>query len=424
MLNKETNKKLGLGLGLNLGLSINTNNDINRNRLKCKSSNFDDTGVDKELDLFDNENIKITNKCIKDKKFINSDGSYGSIYELDDEKYIKYSDLPMETTKLFARSDIDCNELKMRINKSINENYNSTKYAELSKYFPLNIMHIYSTSKCKNENDFFSNVIEMEKINGITLNQFLFNINLNLEPDQYILSCCIMQLIYIITFSNLLGFVHNDLTLNNIMIYNYDNEFTLDGLIINKNNIKINFKKSRDNIPVVKLIDFSYSTFISKSNGKPDDKIIFGEVKQILFIIKTKLHSLNRKFELLDYINNLFDKKIGSELLSNFSAINNYRLLSDEKIIEYSLNEQEAKKYIFNFLCETFEAITLLFPNDFNFILNNNVKSNYKSIDEINFEPDKKKIKFNHNPNTNDNFFYKKYLKYKNKYIQLKKRIS
>ena len=62
------------------------------------------------------------------KNPVNSTGSSGIIYELDD-KYVKYSDLPTETTKLFPKKYVFCNNITLKLNKSINENCNSLRYA-------------------------------------------------------------------------------------------------------------------------------------------------------------------------------------------------------------------------------------------------------------------------------------------------------
>lgn len=146
----------------------------------------------------------------------------------------------------------------------MNKNSNSLKYAELATIFPLNIMRVYDTTRCKNNQGIFTNIIEMEKVKGITLNEFINILNLELETDKYKLFSCILQLIYITLYANFNGYIHNDLATNNIMIYEYDKNFILKELNINKISFGIEFVNYNQNqnqnqhqistIPVIKLI--------------------------------------------------------------------------------------------------------------------------------------------------------------------------
>lgn len=413
-------------LDKNISLSFDIDDEIKK--LSCQSKDLEEEqNVYSKLEEFENKNRTINNKCNKYENFINSSGSSGTIYESeDDKKYIKFSTLPTETTKLFNKGDIDCDLLRMKIDKSINENKNSLKYEELKEIFPLNIMKIYSTSECKNADGNFSNIIEMEKISGQTLNQFLTNLDLKKPVDNYRLICCIIQLIYITLYSNFNGFVHNDLTTNNIMVYDVETNFDFTKLKINKNKIEIEFKNNfNGKIPVIKLIDFSYSTYIS--TDKLGDKIIFGETKQIIKIIKNKLSSINKSSSFINNLDELINhylKKLGFD--SFFALDNNYRLMSDEDIILNVLNANDVKKFMLDFIENIFNIVNQLYPNNFIFnIINLTHKNKYftnkevmninSNIDENNIDVIKKKLK-----SSTSSKYYLKYIKYKNKYLTLK----
>lgn len=267
--------------GLNLGLTLDIEDNSDKaTRLRCHYSSQDEkSDVENELKLFDEINETTTNSCKNLSNPVNTSGSSGTIFNgTDDNTFIKYSDLPNETEKLFSRGDIACSDVKLRINKAINENANSLKYAELSKIFPLNIMRVYDATRCKNNQGTFTNIIEMEKVNGITLNEFISKLNLETQTDKYKLFSCILQLIYITLYANFNRYVHNDITTHNIMVYEYDENFILKGLNINKISFGIEFinpnQKKMSTIPVIKLIDFAYSTHIAPNllDGK---KIFF-----------------------------------------------------------------------------------------------------------------------------------------------------
>lgn len=406
--------------GLNLGLTLNIDNISNKtNRLSCYSSSQEEKfDVENELKLFDEINETTTIQCDNLSNPVNTSGSSGTIFEGNtDNTFIKYSDLPYETTKLFSRGDITCSDVKLRINKAINENSNSLKYAELATIFPLNIMKVYNTTRCKNNQGMFTNIIEMEKVNGITLNEFINRLNLELETDSYKLFSCILQLIYITLYANFNGYVHNDLTTNNIMIYEYDKNFILKGLNINKISFGIEFinpsQKQTSTIPVIKFIDFAYSTYIEPN--LLNEKKIFGETRQIIKIIKKKLQSINKSFYPLDDIQSILDTNLKTtNYLDNFNILNDYRLLSDNDIINYSLDEQKIKMSITNFLHELENITTKLYPEYF--LFNISEKINELKTNEI-----------TDNQNTNKkskNEYYHKYLKYKKKYLELKKNLN
>lgn len=95
-------------------------------------------------------------------------------------------------------------------------------------------MRVYNTTRCKNEQGIFTNIIETEKVICITLNEFINILNFELKTDNYKLFSCILQLIYITLYANFKGYIHNDLTTNNIMVYEYDKNIIINILNINK----------------------------------------------------------------------------------------------------------------------------------------------------------------------------------------------
>ena len=284
--------------------------------LKCHSNNeIEKHIVNEKLKLFEDKIKTITDKCKKYGDPTNTNGSTGTIFDTL-HGYIKFSDLPSETSKLFNKSDINCSTLGMKITTSINENENSIKFAELRQIFPLNIMEIYLTTQCKNDYGTFSNIINMEKIEGITLGNFLEELDLDTDEGKYKLVCCLIQLIYIMIYANLNGYVHNDLTPSNVIVYDTNEQFDLDKLKINDKNIKISFKYNRIPIPVIKLIDFSYSRYIGLTQLY--NKFIFGESIQAIKMIINKLSILGKNCPLLEEINSLMtDEEVMSDELSN-----------------------------------------------------------------------------------------------------------
>jgi len=387
-------------------------------KLNCQADNLDEKiDTENELTLFENKNNTINNKCENYTNIINDNGSSGTIYEYDG-KYIKFSNLPLEVSKLFSKYDIKCNTLKMKINKAINENVNALKFAELAKVFPLQIMNIYSSSECKNDNGLFSNIMLIEKVEGITLGEFLTKINLNNENDLYDLISCLLQLIYITTYANFNGFVHNDLTISNIMIYYSNQKIVLNKLKINKNLININLNKSF-NTPIVKLIDFSYSTYIEPN--KIYNKIIFGETIQIVKIIRNKLKLLHKHCHILEIIDAFLDKCIENTNFYDFIAeldvdiysSNGYRLLSNNKIIELTF-DHSIKECILNFYNDLSKILHEKFNNFFNINISNLIHYNDENVNIINKKQEISNI---------DDKYHIKYLKYKNKYLNLKKKI-
>lgn len=419
--------KLGLKLSLD-DIDEIKENEQSQQILKCYSSDKKEKeSVEAKLKLFEDKNNSVKNKCDDYGVSVNTSGSSGTIYESDDDKYIKFSDLPLETSKLFDKSHIFCNTLEMKMDKSINENKYSLNYSKLSKIFPLQIMKIYSTSECKNDNQMFSNVIEMEKVSGITMKDFLTNLDLKKSDDKYNLISCVLQLIYITIYANSHGFVHNDLTTSNIIVYEYNDPFELNELKINDKIINMKFNNKRKKIFVPKLIDFSYSTHISKDKLSNGNKIIFGETKQVISIIINKLRLMNKNCEILNHIDNLINSCIeGTELMDYFlemevdmSTSNGYRLLNDKKIIELAFDSQIMKKKINLFLINLFKLIKTYYPEDFDLNLTNYVQK--INVNNANNENEGNKENNVLNIMTKENEMYlKKYLKYKNKYLQLK----
>ena len=437
--------------------NVLNNDNTNKSNivLNCVSTNEEEMNkTNEELKLFQEQIKNITNDCDIYTNPTNTSGSSGTIYETTDG-YIKYSELPLQTSQLFNKN-INCSTLQLKINKSINENANSIKFAELGRIFPFNIMKIYSTSQCKNksnslQNESFSNIINMEKIQGITLGDFLTNLDLETNEGNYELMCCLLQLIYIMMYANYNGYIHNDLTTSNIMVYYIYEQFELDKLNINENNIKILFKNEEKlKIPIIKLIDFSYSTYINPQTLK--NKILFGETVQAIKIILNKLKILKKidtsklskksPIEIIDtQINECFEESILSgyfaEMEINKSS-NGYRLLPENKIISLALNKTTENSLV-EFFSKLFQFIDHNFSNKFDFHIiskhtkkSNNLNDKKKIIsnsdDKENNENTQTENKQNTQPNDNEIMMiggyernYKKYMKYKTKYLKLKK---
>lgn len=308
----------------------------------------------------ENMNDEITNKCIlhEESNKIGM-GSSSNIYKIsgNPNSYIKISNLPYDSYMLAKKTPhgITCETIGDRLNVSLNEITNSLKYGKLSLVFPHNIMKIESAEKCKKDYSglpFFANQFLIEKIDGFTLDKA---IELMTENE---LLCSLIQILYILSYANMHGYFHNDITSDNIMIYYgnvtniiFNKLFLFDNIVLC--NIVTNDKMK--SMPIVKLIDFSYSEYINYNKiEEMNEKVVIGEPQQILKMIKNKLNRMNSELKnskIFNQMCSLFDllnkgnpvlKFRYSELDAQISSMG-FRTLTETEIIEMAISKNFAE---------------------------------------------------------------------------------
>lgn len=320
----------------------------------------------------ENLNGSITKQCSihHESEKIDS-GSSATIYEMSGNPnlYVKISNLPYDSYMLSKSNQpgITCETIGDRLNVSINEISNALKYEKLSYAFPQNIMRIESAERCKksyNGSPFFANKFIVEKVNGATLDKAI-----NVMSEQELI-CCVMQLVYILSYTNMHGYFHNDVTCNNVMIYYGEhNTLTFNKLFLFDNIIHCNFHNARK-LPIVKLIDFSYSEHINYNTiPQMGNNVVIGEPQQILKMIKNRLNRASTQlknsvmfrqiYELFDLISdgNPMLKFKYSELEAQISSVG-FRTLTESEIIDMSISKQFAETTLlkcFKDLKQTFD---------------------------------------------------------------------
>ena len=396
------------------------------------------------------------NKCDQGSK-ISTRNSDICDYKDDKTKFLKIS--KNNIVKIIQSTDyatIDCKHGFKQINDIINENNNNIKYSELIQIFPLHILSLNHLEEClinpitkldlesesiagitksdesKDENIDISqkitNMYIMDKITGVTLDTFIQNMT---DENKNELDYIIIQLFYILLYANINGYYHNDLKCNNIIIY-YNNihEITYNQLFNYNITIRSESPKGKSlGIPVVKLIDFFSSTFINPIREVyyiTDLISILSNIEDVLNIeIKSKYNFILLLLEKLntENLNKLINLTIGKGgwITNQFQ----FRLLLEEDILRQSFHFNLASLdkifiYLQSLLLDNtniifhFERKSIL---DIKSLGEDIKKEDIKSLGEDIKKEDIKKEDIKKEAK-------KKYLKYKQKYLQLKNQIT
>ena len=153
---------------------------------------------------------------------------------------------------------------------TINEISNSLKFNELSNIFPHNVMKIYESNECKNSNsnDIF-NLFVIEKVRGITLNEYINILDLNQGDDVTLFISLLLQSIYVIMYANKNGYYHNDIKMDNLMVYELQDldSVTLNNLVIDNHQIVLTINKIKNKLILIKFIDFGQSQYVESSDS-------------------------------------------------------------------------------------------------------------------------------------------------------------
>jgi len=295
-------------------------------KLSCMDSSHQKK-FDDNKSQFDEKIVSITRECVRpqEKEFYKNKNSI--IYELSSNPNIlvKESKLLLQTYRLVNTTDIaytskiDCYNANKLIEKSLNEAKSAEHYSQILKsLYPQHFVDIKHLHTCKYHPDTdFSNFFKMEKVDGITMENFVEST----EISDNTLCKLILQMLYILIHSNSLGLYHNDLKLNNIMVYMtghpnivYDQ---MDGIkleILNPNYL-------------FKLIDYSDVLIVEQTNSN-EIKLI--DIIKFVSLIKNITKEYINSSLLIQTIEN----NLGADIFG-FSD-DSYRLLSIEEIDSFS----------------------------------------------------------------------------------------
>ena len=212
-----------------LGLSVFTEEE---NEEEEKILCFDRENEEKYIENRDNFNKKISlikEQCIQPpEKNIISKTQNSIIYNHRNPNIlIKESKLMRQTNNFLKyipeNVKIQCAPANKLIEKSldeaeINEYYSNTLGSLYQEHFMI-IQHL-NTCKYKTDDD-YSVFFRMENIQGVSFDNFFLE-ETNPEIVDDILFKLILQITYVLIHSNMLGLYHNDIKLNNIIIYKTD----------------------------------------------------------------------------------------------------------------------------------------------------------------------------------------------------------
>jgi hypothetical protein len=375
-------------------LSIDTMADIEPSN-KCAGSR-------EELELY---NIKIENlkkmnntkrnDCINVcNQSIYKSGQNANICNYDSTNLMKLSSM-VKPALLAENMAEDCSRKIKMIDDIFNEENNIEKFSELKYVFPLHILSLKHIEKCnyidsKDNNKYFTNIFKLEKINGITLTEFIRN-----HYDEKTFYFIIIQLFYVMLYANINGYYHNDLNIDNIMIYyNNINHLSYDQL----KNYKITI--SDINLPIIKLIDYSSSTY-----NKINTTNCILDLIYILYQIEKYFPDKSIITEIIECLN-LNNKNIKLKSSYGFDT-EIYRLLLNESIYEKTYHYSEIEiNNIFLFL----QTKISRYNKNINIEIINTNTNKENNFTNVNKE----------NTNIYTNPFFQKYLKYKEKYLKLK----
>ena len=335
-------------------------------------------------DAIDEVTHKQVEQCVETcegkKSITGSSGTICEVGEIGKEKYLKISNMPTIMIENLLSKQLPCSTVMDNISTFENENKNSAMYAELKKQFPDNIMDVYETSQCTDDNtNYYYNHQYIEKIEGITLKEYIKT------ASESLIVKIMFQLFYILIYANMHGYYHNDIKFNNLILKNNTEETIIHNqIIINNHTINLEIK-NMNYTPV--FIDFSNSVFINQTEINQ-----YNIIEAVMILDKFKPHISNIQLrKLIETIIKetqygiMLTDELSGRLMSHDTLTTEFELVNSTKI--FSLF-QEINKF--------------LEQNDLGI---------------------KCKIVRNSLEGGSDNCYHK-YLKYKCKYINLKKNLA
>jgi serine/threonine protein kinase len=218
--------------------------------------------------IFDNVNVDIHN-CDNVKYLLGEyidRGAFGNVYVAKSNKNyaIKISSIVDKIIRHSVKCDDD-SVMLMMLNECKNEITQIFEYSKLKHIYPLHIIshHDAFTFTSKEFNNCPMLYLLMDKVSGISMRTYLSKYCD--DESQYNI---IIQLVLLLLSTNTMGYYHNDINMNNILIHNTkQNECTYD--ICNKKYIYDTHGIS----PI--LVDYSFSKTFLDCPKIPMDFIIF-----------------------------------------------------------------------------------------------------------------------------------------------------
>ena len=280
-----------------------------------------------------------------------SRGSFGKIkaFTPDKKKVVKESSAIFIVDNLSHKKTPEVvDQVYNLLNDVEMEPQNMFRFSELNYIFPHNFVRVYSHSRSKSLPYYQDNYI-MDRIYGFDLVDY---VNKSKDPffEDTIMSL-FMQGVYIIAYSNMNGYFHNDIKGNNIMVSSseYKDVLHYKELIIGKYQILMDIFGSRKK--VLKLVDYGNSKYTSKKNLIPIEIATLCTVFKSCFkdYISNDMYQVFKKFDI--YTQEACDSEIITWTRNNvsLSTLEMYETISpiNEKNIDVLINcFEECKQFI------------------------------------------------------------------------------
>jgi hypothetical protein len=213
--------------------------------------------------VFDNEIEKIIDICptySKDDLKYGSNFTNSEIYDVYPDYYVKKSKLyEIAKLQISQTGKFVCTNGVKQMKFALEEIDSLIQYYQLRSIYPQHIMNIRNLNKCFDgigEAKEYYTYYEIEKVNGITFDKYLESIDKKKDNELFLI---LLQLIYVLIYANYNNYYHNDIKLDNIMIYNISEEYQIYDQM---HTIIMNFSSNK----LFKLIDYSNSVKTEKTN--------------------------------------------------------------------------------------------------------------------------------------------------------------
>ena len=267
-----------------------------------------------------------------------SKGSFGTIktFTPDKKKVIKESSAIFIVDSLTNKKSLEIVDQIYNLLDDVEmEPQNMFKFSELNSLFPNNILKIYSHSRSKSFQYYQDNYI-MDRIYGTDLTDYPIDHSNDLCFEGNVISLFI-QSIYVMAYSNINGYFHNDLKGNNLMVSSESIQaLRYKELILGEYRILIDIFGKHINI--IKVVDYGNSKNIKKKNLVPIEISTLCSVFKLCFkdYVSDEIYNLFNIFDV--YIQEACDCGITTWMRNNvsLSTIDMYESL--EKLNEYTTN--------------------------------------------------------------------------------------
>lgn len=314
--------------------------------IECNGTLEEEQNYIKTKTLFETKIDNVKNKCIKyNESDIIGETQNSTIYNDQDPNFIIKKSYIYSNAQNFVNNlhkiKINCNQGTKIMDIAMTENYKNESYSNLLYDFPEHFLMIQKldNGECIDEESLtrkkISNILRMEKVRGIVFNDYITEIkqkymkNIDIKEYDTILCDLLLQLTYVLLYANKNGYYHNDLKLNNIIIYSSDpKKYVYNKIPKIKMTLTSNYK--------FKLIDYSNSLKIPISKN-----IYVVDLNQIIIFYSNFLDSVNHTLELTSKLVNIINKFLIELVTKNNSMIvhdsNSLRLMDTKLIKQYGI---------------------------------------------------------------------------------------